>query len=221
MSASIPNELIIRIKQDGSVSVEEIKDGVTSYKDITPDSLLDCINKSILRGGVSSGLLPKGCLSFNTYDNGERDVVILHPENRADISYMGTMYKDFPLPQLVFGFCISEEGRISKCSLGVIDNKGNPKPNTPMFIYPFSNVSNNHLCIGNNSLPKIQSLHTLGSLTYFILSMDNNNDHFSPSNNKLGLEMGGLLELLKDKQQSCYYENILMPSGKTLGDFIS
>jgi len=210
---STPAELIIRIKKDGSVSVEGYEDGVMS--------LLKCINQSLLRGGVASGLLPKGCLSYTVHDNGERDVTMLHLEDKADISYVGTEYKDFPLPQLIFGFRISSEGRISQCRLGVIGNESNLKPTTPMFVYPFSNVSDTHLCIGNNSLPRVQSLHTLGSLTYHILSMDNNNDHFRPSNNKSGLEMRDLLELLKDKQQSYYYENILVPSGKTLGTFIA
>jgi len=218
---SAPDEMLIRIKADGSMSVEEYKDGVMSFKPIAPDSLLDCINKSLIRGGVSSGLLPpKGCVSFNSHDNGNRYITILHPEDRADISYYGTEYKNFPLPRLIFGFYISGEGRINGCRLGVIGNDSNPKPTTPMFIYPFSNVSDTKLCIGNNSLPKVESLHTLGSLAYHILGMDNNNDHFKASNNKPGLEMRDLLELLKDKQRSCYYEDILVPSGKTLGDFI-
>ena len=59
------------------------------------------------------------------------------------------------------------------------------------------------------------------NLQKFILSMDNNNDNFLPSNNKPCLEMRDLLELLKDKQQSYYYEHILLPSGKILGDFIA
>jgi len=134
---------------------------------------------------------------------------------------MGTEYKDFPLPRLVFGFTVSEEGRVSNCKLGVIDNTSMLTPATPMFLYPFSNVSGTHLCIGNNRLPQVKSLHTLGSLPHFILSMGNNNDHFSPSNNKPGLEMRDLMELLKDKQQSYYYEHILLPSGKTFGDFIA
>ncbi|MCL2047394.1 MAG: hypothetical protein FWG87_01590 [Defluviitaleaceae bacterium] len=212
-------EIIIRINADG-ISIEECKDGVISYKAITPSSLLSCISKSMLRDGVRSGLLPKNCLSVNTLDNGERDVIILHPEDRATISYFGTQYTDFPLPRLLFGFNISDEGRISKCRLGVVGNESNLKPSTPMLVYPFSNVSDTRLCIGNNSLPRIQSLHTLGSLTYHILSMDNNNDHFRAANNKLGLEMRDLLELLKDKQQGYYYEHILLPSGITLGDFI-
>jgi hypothetical protein len=218
MSAS--NELIIRIRENGNISVEENKDGVVSYKAIAPDSLLDCINKSILRGSVTSGLLPKGCLSFTAHDNGSRDIALLHQSDRADISYFSTIHKDFPLPRLVFGFHISNEGRISGCRLGVVGNESNLKPTTPMYKYPLSNVSGTHLCIGNNSLPKIQSLHTLGSLPYHILSMDNNNDHFQSSSNKFGMEMRELLEHMKDKQQSYYYENILVPSGTTLGDFI-
>jgi hypothetical protein len=217
---SVSGELIIRIKTDGRVSVEECKDGVTSYKTIAPDSLMDCISKSLLRGGVSSGLLPKNCLSLNTFDNGDRDVTLLHPEEKADISYLGTQYKDFPLPRLIFGFRVSNEGRISECRLGVVGNESNLKPTMPMFVYPFSNVSGTRLCIGNNTLPKVKSLHTLGSLTYHILNMDNNNDHFRSQNNKANLEMRDLLELLKDKQQGYYYQNIMVPSGTTLGDFI-
>ena len=217
----VSDEIIIRIKADGSVSVEEHKDGVQSFKAITPDSLLDCINKSLMRSGVASGLLPRGCLSFKENDDGSRVITILHEPDRADISYMGTIYKDFPLPRLVFGFNISEEGRVSNCKLGIVDKSSILTPETSMFVYPFSNVSGTHLCVGNNRFPQVKSLHTLGSLTYLILSMDNNNDNFNPSNNKLGLEMRDLLELLKDKPPSCYYEHILLPSGKTLGDFIS
>lgn len=88
------------------------------------------------------------------------------------------------------------------------------------FLQGFSNVSGTHLCTGNNVLPKCNSLHTLGSVPYYILGMDNNNDYFQTSNNKLGLEMRDLLELLRDKPPEYYYSNILIPSRQTLGDFI-
>jgi len=215
------DEMIIRIKANSDVTVEEIKGGVKSFKTIAPDSFLDCINKSLLRGGVASGLLPRGCLSFTAHDNGSRVITMLHEPDRADISYMNTEYKNFPLPRLVFGFTVSNEGRASNSRLGVVDNANMLTPATPMFIYPFSNVSGTHLCIGNNRLPQVKSLHTLGSLPYFLLGADNNNHSFTPTNNKPGLEMRDLMELLKDKQQSYYYEHILLPSGKILGDFIA
>jgi hypothetical protein len=216
------NDVLIRIREDGTVAVEDTRDGVKGFKEISPNSLLKCINQSLLRGVVSSGLLPKGCLSFTAYDNGNKNIVILHQEDRADISYYGSTYPDFPLPKLVFGFSISKEGRISQCRLGVVGNDGNLKPTTPMFLYPFSNVSGINLCTGNNTFPKCdKSLHTLGSVPYYILSMDNNNDHFRPSNNRLGLEMRDLLELLKDKSAEYYYSDILIPSKMTLGEFIT
>ena len=215
------NEVIIRIRDDGTVAVEDVRDGIKGFKEISPDSLLKCINSSLLRGVVSSGLLPKGCLSFTAHDNGNRNVAILHPESRADISYYGSLYPNFPLPKLVFGFSITKENRINQCRLGVVGNEGNLKPTTPMFVYPFSNVSGTNLCTGNNILPKCESLHTLGSVPYYILGMDNNNDHFRSSNNKQGLEMRDLLELLKDKSPGYYYSDILLPSKMTLGDFIT
>ena len=215
------SEVIIKIRDDGTVAIEEIKDGVMGFKEISPDSLLDCINKSILRGAVFSGLLPKNCLSFVAYDNGDKYVCMLHSEIKADITYYGTPYIDFPLPKLVFGFHVTKENRINRCKLGVVGNESSLKPTTPMFIYPFSNVSGNHLCVGNNVMPKCESLHTLASVPYYILSMDNNNDHFKTSNNKQGLEMRDLLELIRSKSTEYYYSDILIPNKATLSDFIN
>lgn len=214
------SSVLIRIRDDGTVAIEEDNNGIKGFKEISPDSLLQCINQSLLRGAVSSGLLPKGCISYTAHDSGERNICMLHPESRADISYYGSPYPAFPLPKLVFGFSITKENRISQCRLGVVGNESNLKPATPMFVYPFSNVSGTHLCTGNNVLPKCNSLHTFGSVPYYILGMDNNNDYFQPSNNKPGLEMRDLLELLRDKPPEYYYSNILIPSRQTLGDFI-
>jgi len=214
------SETVIRISDDGRIMVENDIGGVKSFKQIAPDTLLECINRSLLRGAVHTGLLPKNCLAFSAYDDGNRDVVLLHEANRADISYFDTEYKDFPLPRLVFGFRLSKEGRVSNCRLGVIENTGMIKPETRMFHYPLSNVSGFHLCTGNNTLPKCDSLHTLASLPYFIMAMPNNNDHFSPKNNKGGFEMRDLLELLKDKEQAFYYNDVLVPNGATLNEFI-
>jgi len=215
------SEVVIRIRDDGNVTVEDNQNGVKGFKEISPDSLIECINLSLLRGAVTSGLLPTGCVSFTAYDNGDRDVCLLHQKHRADISYYGTEYKDFPLPRLVFGFHISREGRVSSCRIAIIANDETVRPDTRLYHYPLSNVSGFHLCIGNNVLPKCTSLHTLASLPYYILSMPNNNDQFKPALNKPKLEMRDLLELLKDKAPTFYYSDILIPSNKVLNDFIS
>jgi len=215
------NEIIIRIRSDGKIMVEGDDGGVKSFKQIAPDTLIECIGKSLRRGTLTSGLLPRGCILFTAHDDGDREIYLLHQENRADISYFGTEYKNFPLPRLVFGFRISKEGRVSSCRLGVIASKDNIKPDTPMYHYPLSNVSGFSLCTGNNVLPKCESPHTLASLPYFIMAMPNNNDHFKHSHNKQGLEMRELLELLKDKEPEFYYSDILIPSGSVLDDFIN
>jgi len=213
-------ETIIKIREDGNIILEELKDGVTSFKPISPDSLLKCLNQSIIRGSICSGLLPRNCLSFTGHDGGTREVVILHPENRTTIKYFGTEYKDFPIMRCVFGFNISSEGRVSNCRLGVIADE-RPRPTTPMFVYPFGNVNGFALCIGNNSLPQVKSLHTMESLTYLLLSLPNNNDNFSSYNNKLYFEQRELLEFMKDKAPEIYYSDILIPCESTLGDFIA
>ena len=213
-------ETIIRIKEDGSIILEKLKDGVTSFKPISPDSLLECLNMSIIRGAVGSGLLPRNCLSFTGHDGGTREVVILHPENRADINYFGTEYKDFPIMRCVFGFRISKEGKVSNCRLGVIADE-RPRPTTPMYVYPFGNVNGFNLCLGNNTLPEVKSLHTIESLTYLLLALPNNNDHFSMHKNKLGFEQRDLLAFMKDKPPETYYSDILIPCESTLGDFIA
>ena len=212
-------ETIIRINDDG-IAVEECKNGITTFKSITPDSLLECINQSILRGRVTSGLLPRNCLSFAGGDNGECDVVIMHPEIRADISYYETEYKNFPFMRCVFGFHVSKDGRISGCRVGVIADE-RPRPTTPMFIYPFGNVNGFHLCIGSNTLPPAKSFHTMESLTYHLLSMPHNNHNFLTRNNKLGLEQRALIEFLKDKPPEVYYLDVLVPCASTLSDFIA
>ncbi len=71
-----------------------------------------------------------------------------------------------------------------------------------------------------NPFSEAKSLHTLSSLPYLILEMPNNDDHFSASHNQLKLEHQDLLEHLKDKSPDYYYEKVLIPSGRTLKEFI-
>lgn len=132
---------------------------------------------------------------------------------------MATEYPDFPLPRLVFGFNIGGNGKIRRVYLGVTEN-GILRENSKMFVYPFSNVSNNFsLCTGDNELPKINSPYSLSNMPDYILSMPDNDDHFKPENNRLKLGHRELMEHLADKSPEYYYSDILIPSGKTLADF--
>ena len=150
---------------------------------------------------------------------GERQFCLWHPHLHADISYFGTEYPNFPLPRLVFGFQVSREGKIYNCRLGVVEDKP-PAEDSAMFIYPFSNVGGFHLCTGNNVLPVYKKTSALANLPGYLLQLPNNNDRFNAKNNKLNMAYRELLNHLRDKDPAYYYTDILIPSGKTLKDFI-
>ena len=107
-------ELVLRIDPDErSIRVEEINDGVTSFKEIALETFYNCVKNSIQHEGVRSGFLPQNCFHVSVSENGDRDFCLWHPHLRADISYFGTEYPDFPLPRLVFGFRVNQEARCS------------------------------------------------------------------------------------------------------------
>ena len=130
-------------------------------------------------------------------------------------------YPHFPIPRLVFGFSLNQEGKASHCRIGVVADEI-PTPETPMYYYPFSNVSreSGSLCVGANTLPIYKKPHKAHNLPAFLLSIPNNMHYYSSSNNKLGLEYRELMEHLKDKDPEYYYSDILIPKKETLGEFI-
>ena len=213
------DELIIRIKSDLGIVVESIENGIISSKEISPDSLIDCIKGSIKHGFLTSGVLPPGCVSFSKGESYTK-ICVEYPKLYSDIQYEKTVYPNFPLPRLIFGFDLSNDGRV--CSVNIcVPGEGRLTPKTPLYIYPFSNVSGFRMCCGGNSLPVIKSPHQLSGVMSYIMSMPNNNDHYHTGNTKLNLEYRNLLETLKDKSPDFYYSDVLKQSGKTLNDFIN
>lgn len=214
------NELMLRINPDErSIRVENINDGVTSFKEITIETFYDCVKYSIRHEGVRSGFLPQNCFHVSVSENEDRDFCLWHPHLRADISYFGTEYPNFPLPRLVFGFQVSRDGKVYNCRMGVMEDKA-PVEDAAMFIYPFSNVSGFSLCTGNNALPVYKKTSALVNLPGFLLQLPNNNDRFNAKDNKLHMQYRELLNHLKDKDPAYYYTDVLIPNGKTLKDFI-
>lgn len=214
-------ELVIHIKEDSTVFME-IKEGKTvKTKVVSPEALIKAIKSSLTGRMVKTGLLPQHILNvtMNT-ENNSRYVTFEFPDSVADITYMGTEYKNFPLPRLVFGIKISSSGRIEGVNLGV-PALGKLREDTVMYFYPFSNVNRFHMCTGSNSLPHIKSLTGLENLSRFIISLPDNDDYFDSKHNKPNLEHRDLLELLKDKDTKYYYDEILIPMpDTTLKDFI-
>lgn len=103
--------------------------------------------------------------------------------------------------------------------LGVMKDE-TPKADTPMFHYPFSNVSRSSICVGNNPLPKYKELRAISTLPDYILRLPNNDDMYDSRRTKLELGYRDLLEHLKGKDPAYYYDEVLIPNGLTLKDFI-
>ena len=216
----IDNEVIIRIKEDKSVRVELRENGAARTKVIAPETLFECIKGSIVQEPISTGILPPNIVCVKANDTGMRYAVLEYQYDKADITYFKTEYKDFPLPRLLFGFRIESGGRISAVNMGV-PALGKLTPETPMYFYPFSNVSKFSLCTGSNTLPNIKTLQSLQHLPDFVLSWPDNDDRYSSAYNKMQMGRRDLMEHLKDKDRQYYYDSVLVPMPKTtLKDFL-
>lgn len=216
------DELRIRIiPEDGQILIETYTDGIVKCKEVQENAFLDCIKSSIRRNYVSSGLLPPNCLHIGIDSDGNKAYCLWYPRLYADTSYHETAYLNFPLPRLVFAFHVDTEGKIGECRMGVVADE-KPTMETVMYRYPFSNVSGTRgaICIGANALPKYKAPYALANLPALLLSIPNGDHSFNALNNKLGMQYRDLLEHLKDKDPAYYYSDVLIPSGKTLKDFI-
>lgn len=217
-------DMIIRINSErAEVEVEQhSKKGVISRKNISPQSLSDCILTSRVDDeSHPTGLLPEGCIAV-VMEKKHIYYYIRYPELCADFSYAGTEYPNFPIPRLVFRFkYLREEHKVVESSVCVVKDE-RLTPDTPMYRYPFSNVSGDgQICLGNNALPVYKNPARLHTLASYILRMPNNNDHFSAENNRLNAEFRDLLEQMKDKTPSHYYTDVLVGSQYTLKDFMT
>lgn len=211
------NEIAIRIdKECHSVILEDQENGVITRKEIDPDSLADCIERSITLE-VKTGLLPPGTLAVNQTD-GCTGIAIWHPRRYAEFTYYNTRYERFPLPQLAFSFRL-KNGKLSNCRIGVAHDEP-PSLQTRMYHYPFSNVTGFSLCTGANALPAYQTLHQTAHFPDYLLALPNNDDHFNTNCNRPRLGYRELLNRLAGEDPAYYYDHILIPSGQTLSDFL-
>ena len=212
-------ELVLHIREDKTILVEIREKGMVRTKQINIDALLKCLTGSLGGIKIQTGILPANIVSL-TFNDDSRYAVVEFPDEYADITYMSTTYTHFPLPRLLFGFRLERSGRISAVNLGV-PALGKLTEETPMFLYPFSNVNGFTLCTGSNSLPHIRTLQSLQNLPHYILSLPDNDDYFHGYNNRLRLGHRDLMEHLRDKDRQYYYDQVLVPMpGATLKKFM-
>ena len=117
------DRLSIHISDSAEIFVEERKNGIKSCKCISLNDLLVCIKSSLneIKPAYHT-VLPKNALFYGcSPETGDFSAAMEYPYNKADITYMNTEYRDFPLPKLVFGFKVAG-GKIKKVYLGVTGN---------------------------------------------------------------------------------------------------
>lgn len=216
------SDTILRISPSrAEIFVEQEKNGIVARKSIAPDTLAQCFLTSRYNDEIhTTGFLPEGCIAA-TITPKCTWYFLRYPDLYADISYFGTEYPHFPIPRLVFGFkYITSTKKVGASYLCVVKDE-RLTLSTPLFVYPFSNVSyEGSICLGNNALPAYKNPARLHTLAAHILRLPNNNDQFSSNNNKLHLEYRDLLEQLKGKEPSSYYSDVLKEKNQTLKDFM-
>ena len=215
-------DVILRLSPTrNTIIVEEQKPGgIAAYREIDPLELYYVINQSYASNDyLDSGFLPEHCLHLSMSAT-EKYFVLWNPELRADVIYGDREYPNFPIPRMVFGVRVLENGKVAECSMGVVADEA-PTMDTLMFFYPFSNVhSDDRVCTGNNVLPRYRKISALKNFPRYLLGLPDNDDMYDREHNRLKLSHGELLEHLKDKDPSYYYSDVLIPNGKTLKDFI-
>lgn len=206
-------DVILRLSPTrNTIIVEEQKPGgIATYREIDPLELYYVINQSYASNDyLDSGFLPEHCLHLSMSAT-EKYFVLWNPELRADVIYGDREYPNFPIPRMVFGVRVLENGKVAECSMGVVADEA-PTVDAPMFFYPFSNVhSDDRVCTGNNVLPRYRKISALKNFPRYLLGLPDNDDMYDREHNRLKLSHGELLEHLKDKDPAYYYPNAGTP----------
>ena len=208
------------VNDDLNVVIEDCRGETVKHKVVSLNTFCKLLDKTAEVKDVETGILPDRCISYRESYDGSKYIIIEFGDLYADVTYEKTKYDKFPLPRLLYAFELDKDNRIKSVNVAVAD-KGPLREDTKLYKYPFSNVSGFNMCIGSNAMPKIKKLRQLNGVPYYIFAMPDNNDRYSPGRTKLEMEYRTLLEFLKDKDTDFYYENVLIPSGKTLKDFIN
>ncbi len=208
------------VNDDLNLVVDDYRGNTVKHKVISMNTFAKMIARTTEINVVQTGVLPDRCVSYLENHQGSKYIVIDVGRFRIDLTYEKTIYENFPIPRLLFGFTIDNNFKINKVRVAVAD-MGTLRDNTKLYKYPFSNVSGFNMCIGTNSMPKIKLLRQLNGIPDYIFSMPDNNDHYSPDRTKLNMEYRTMLEFLKDKNEKYYYKDVLIPTGKTLKDFLN
>ncbi len=211
-------EVVIRLRPNATVVCEEIfENNIVISKHINIEDLCSAVNSSICLEGTETGILPEGCLYYKE-DMVKSKYLVIKYHGRVDFTLYNTVYKDLPLPNMLFGFKIANDGCVSKKMVTCI--KGNKiKMDTILYHYPFSNVYDNfNICLGSNRFKTIRNITQFESYPHYIMSIANNNDLYNQAHNSCNFEYRELLDYISNKNE--FDDNLLVERDKTIKHFI-
>lgn len=109
---------------------------------------------------ISTPLLPQHCIKHVWIHRAaqEQAVYIEIPKNRWDITYHNQRFENVGFPRMIFKYIVAGP-TVKLSNIVAVKEKGFIKDNTPLFVFPFSNVEeDSKVCMGGNQLPKVESI---------------------------------------------------------------
>lgn len=207
------NNLICNIDKDNNtVSIIDSNNGRKSAKTITINDFISSIlaSKKIKDNNakVYSNLYSENdnCRVIQTIilDSNTKYYIVQFKPKKIPICIYNTFYDNIGMPGCLFAIK-SHNGQYGRGAM--VSIKDDLVTNeSSIYIYPFSNASDRHICLGGNRIYDI--MDDIGVLKFptRFFSMPNTNCSFHASNNSKGLQYRELVSYLQDKD----FENNLL-----------
>ena len=193
------------------------QNGRHRVKFIDNEDLMHAIRQNSYVPPLHSGLLPPNCVALTTHRE-QWTVTLTSDFDRCEVTYHNTMYENFPVPRLLLS-CTINGDKLKNFRLAIAA-AGELTPQTALFQCPFPNVNGFSLCVGSNAFTGYDSIRKLRTLVHHVMAVPFGDDYYRPEQTRLHLSARALFNHLKDKTPDYYYSHVLIPSGKTVSDFI-
>lgn len=197
---SLKSELVFDELGNGMMRVVFNDCGKEQTKLLTMDTYLSILGDatfSNIKNYVRIGSLPEGFLdgSISSEDPATFDVVLIKPAQKRPMIY-GNRHWFIPFPKLVFYLSVSM-GRVTTKLCFALRNE-TVDENTPIYLYPFGNVSfDGSICMGNVITKDLNQISMVEEFIADFFMSETNNDYYD-NKNQTGLSQAELLYRLKE-----------------------
>ncbi|MEI2356282.1 hypothetical protein [Mesobacillus zeae] len=134
---------------------------VNSIYKMTLTDLVNVLSEAVTHHEhIVTPTLPQYCIKHVWLNRAaqEQAVYIEVPKNKWDITYHSQVFENVGFPRMIFKYFIKGKN-VTLSNIVAVKDKGFIKDDTPLFIFPFSNVERStKVCMGSNQLPPIDSI---------------------------------------------------------------